>query len=162
MNHAGQSPSVDIIQAILTLGMLVLVIVTGVTLIVRRWRGVDQRDRTLWSPQQIATEQRWRLALGVLLIVSWVFMAVALIDGALRPGTAASLPKAIGPLPLPAWLALAVAYPGLWYLLWGSGTWFGVNLDGRGGAPRPFKPIYGFICFLASASLLANAASIRG
>jgi hypothetical protein len=162
MSNAGAHSSVDAVQAALALGMLALVIVAATAVVVRRWRGADTGDRATWSPHQIAADRRWRLALGVLLMAGWIVMAVTLVDGALRPGAVATLPKAIGPLPLPQWLAFALAYRGLWYLLWGTGTWFGASLDRRNGAPRPFRPVYGFICFLILASLIANAASLHG
>jgi hypothetical protein len=162
MNAAAALRASDPIEAILMLGMMVLVIATGAAVIARRWRGSGAPDRSLWSPGQIAVERRWRVGLGVLLIAGWVCMATALIDGALKPGVAESLPKAIGPVPLPGWFALAIGYHSLWYLLWANGTLFGAILDRRTGAPRPFKPVYGFICFLAVASLWANAALIWG
>lgn len=152
----------DLVQAILTLVMMALVIGTGGITIVRRWRGLNVRDRTQWSPQQIATERYWQVALAVLLTASWVYMAIVLIEGALKPGIAASLPQAIGPLPLPAWLARALTSRGLWYLLCATGTWFSTPLDSRDGAARPFKPIYPFICFLVAASVIANMTRIWG
>jgi hypothetical protein len=150
----------DLAQAILTLGMMALVIGTGTVTAVRRWRGLNAPSRAQWSPQQIATERHWRVALAILLTVSWATMTIVLIEGALKPGIAASLPQAIGPLPLPAWLALALIYHGLWYLLWATGTWFSVSLDSRDGVARPFKPVYGLICFLIAASFVANVARI--
>jgi hypothetical protein len=43
-----------------------------------------------------------------------------------------------------------------------TGTWFSVSFDSRDGVARPFKPVYGFICFLVAASVIANVARIWG
>jgi hypothetical protein len=162
MDNAAAHP--DLVEAILVLGMLAFVIGLGAAVIVRRWRGSHELDRGLWSPQQIAVDRRWRLTLDLLVIAGWVCMAVALIDDALRPGVAASLPKMIGPVPLPEWFALVMHprldYHGMWFLLWASATWFTVVLDTRGDPPRPFKPVYGFLCLLAVLSIVANVARI--
>ncbi len=164
MNIAAASRGPDPVDAIFVLGMLALVIGIAAAVIVRRWRGSGESDRSQWSPRQIAIDRRWRLVLGVLVIVGWACMAIALIDDALRPGVAASLPKAIGSVPLPAWFALVMHpwldYHGMWYVLWATGAWLAAIFDSGGGKPRPFKPVYGFICFLALASIGANVASI--
>jgi hypothetical protein len=156
----------DLVEAIFVLGMLVFAIGTGAAVIVCRWRGAGEVDRSLWSPRQIVVHRRWRLVLLVLAIAGWACMAVALIDDALRPGIAATLPKAIGPVTLPAWFALVMHphldYHGMWYLLWANAAWFAIMLDRRGGKPRPFKPVYGLICLLAVASMVANVVRIWG
>jgi hypothetical protein len=152
----------DTVQATLTLGMMVLAIGIEAVMIVRRWRSPDDHSRPPWSPQQIATARHWRVALGVLLTVSWIYMGIALIEGALTPGIAAALPKALGPLPLPAWLALALSSRGLFYLLWATATWSNTALEKRHGSSRPFKPVFGFICLLALMSVLANATRFWG
>lgn len=154
----------DIVEAILVLGMLALVIGIAAVVIVRRWRGSNEPDHSQWSPRQIAADRRWRLALGVLMMAGWTCMAIALIDDALRPGIAASLPKALGPVLLPEWFALVMHpqldYHGMWFLLWANGAWLAAMLDKRGGPPRPFKPVYGLICFLTLASIIANVVLI--
>jgi hypothetical protein len=164
MNNAAGGP--DLVEAILVLGMLAFVIGLGAAVIVRRWRGSGEPDHSLWSVPQIAVDRRWRLALSLLVIAGWAGMAIALIDDALRPGVAASLPKAIGPVPLPGWFALVVHprldYHAMFFMLWANAMWLTVILDTRGGPPRPFKPVYGFICFLALASICANTARIWG
>jgi hypothetical protein len=165
MHNAAAPQSPDLVEAILVLGMLALMLGAGAAVIVSRWRGSGEPDRSLWSPEQIAAHRRWLLGLGVLIIAGWACAAIALIDDALRPGVAASLPKAIGRLPLPEWFALVMHpqldYHGMWFLLWASATWFLALIEGRkDGPPRPFKPIYGLICFLALASIAANMASI--
>jgi hypothetical protein len=162
MTNAAVLRASDPLEAILLLVMMALVIVAGAVLFVRRWCGSGEPDRSLWSPRQIAIERRWRLGLGLLLIAGWVCMVIALIDGALRPGVAADLPKALGPVPLPAWFALAIGYHSLWYLLWANGLWFAEIPDRGAGAPRAFKPVYGFVCLLALASIVANGALIWG
>ena len=152
----------DTAQAILTIGMMALAIGIWAVTIVRRWRGSDDHAPPPWSPQQIATARHWRVGLGVLLTVSWIYMVTALIEGALTLGVTAALPKTLGPFPLPAWLALALSSRGLFYLLWATGTWLSTMLERRAGAPRPFKPIFGFICLLALMSVLANVTRLWG
>jgi hypothetical protein len=165
MHSAAVPQAPDLVEAILVLGMLALMLGTGAAVIVCRWRGSGEPDRSQWSPRQIAVSRRWRLGLGVLIIAGWACMAIALINDALRPGVAASLPKAIGPVPLPEWFALVMHpqldYHGMWFLLWASATWLLALIESRKGSPpRPFKPVYGFICFLALASIAANVAII--
>jgi hypothetical protein len=87
--------------------MMALAIGIEAVMVVRRWRGLDDHSRPPWSPQQIAMARHWRVGLGVLLTAGWIYMGIALIEGALTPGIAAALPKVLGSLPLPAWLALA-------------------------------------------------------
>jgi hypothetical protein len=152
----------DTVQAILTLGMMALAIGIEAVMVVRRWRGLDDHSRPPWSPQQIATARHWRVALAILLTAGWVYMGIALIEGALTPGIAAVLPKALGPLPLPAWLALALSSRGLFYLLWATATWSNTALERRGGSSRPFKPVFGFVCLLVLLSVLANATRLWG
>jgi hypothetical protein len=165
MHNAAAPQAPDLVETILVLGMLVLMVGAGVAVIVRCWLGSGEVDRSLWSPQQLTVRRRWLLGLGALIIVGWACAAIALIDAALRPGVAASLPKAIGPVPLPQWFALVMHpqldYHGMWYLLWASATWLVALIEGRkDGPPRPLKPIYGFVCFLALASIAANMVSI--
>jgi hypothetical protein len=165
MHNAAAPQAPDLVETIFVLGMLVLMLGAGVAVIVRRWQGSGEPDSSLWSPRQITSRRHWLLGLGVLIIVGWACAAIALIDAALRPGVAASLSKAIGPVPLPQWFALVMHpqldYHGTWYLLWASATCFLALIEDRkDGPPRPFKPIYGFVCFLALASIAANMVSI--
>jgi len=72
----------DTAQALLTLGMMAFAIGIEAVMVVRRWRGLDDHSRPPWSPQQIATARHWRVALAFLLTVSWIYMGIALIEGA--------------------------------------------------------------------------------
>ena len=165
MPNAAVPQTPDLVETTLVLGMLALMLGAGVAVVVRRWLGSGEPDRSLWSPRQITIRRRWLLGLGVLIIAGWACTTIALIDDALRPGVAASLPKAIGPVPLPQWFALVMHpqldFHGTWYLLWASATLFLALIESRKDSPpRPFKPIYGFICFLALASIAANMVTI--
>jgi len=140
--------------------MMALAIGTGAGTAVHRWQGLDGFDRPQWSLQQTTTARHWRVALAAILSGSWAYMAIVLIDRALTPGIAASLPKAIGWLPLPAWLAFGLTHRGLWFLLWATAAWFSSIPEKTDVTPRPFKPVYGLICFLIAVSIVANAASI--
>jgi hypothetical protein len=165
MHNAAAPQAPDLVETIFVLGMLVFMIGTGAAVVACRWRGSGEPDASLWSPQQITVRRRWLVGLGVLVIAGWACAAIALIDDALRPGVTASLPKAIGQVPLPQWFALVMHprldFHGTWYLLWASATWFLALIDGRkDGPPRPFKPVYGFICFLALVSIAASLVSI--
>jgi hypothetical protein len=162
MAGAVASQAFDLAQAVLTLGMMALAVGTGTVAGVRRWQGLDGLNQAQWSPEQIATERYWRVGLVILLVLCWAIMAFVLIKGALTPGILESLPKSLGSLPLPAWLALPLAYRGLWYLLWATATWFTTVIGRRDGAARPYKLAYGFIGFLAAASVVANLAGARG
>lgn len=160
------APEVDLVHVLPLLGMLVLVFIAAAINVVRRWRGAGDVDRALWSPQQIAAARHWRISLGIVLIAGWACLAVALIHHALQPEVAALLPRTIGPMQIPDWFALAIHtssnYHGLWYMLFATGVWVAECLDRRDRPPRPFKPVYGFICFLAAASIVADATCLSG
>lgn len=155
---------IDVAEPIFTLGMLALVLGIGAVLIVQRWRGAGSLDRAVLSDRQTTSELRWRVALVTVLITGWACTAIALIDRALRPGTAASLPSTMGSMPLPAWLALAthsgLQHPGFWYVLWATGTWLALMLERPKGPPQSSRLSYGFVACLALVSIAANIASI--
>jgi hypothetical protein len=168
MDNAAVSHDTDLVHATFVLAMLVFVVSVAAVVVVRRWRGVDDVDRAGWRPQQVKADRRWRLFLGLLLIASWTCMAVAVTDRALEPGIATSLRAAIGPVPIPKWLAVVIHprfdYHGPFWLLWANGVWLGAMLEKRDGTPRLFKLVGagGFVCFLAFCSIFANIANICG
>jgi hypothetical protein len=121
-DNAAVSQDTDLVRATFVLAILVFVVSLAAVVVARRWRGLDDVDRTGWSPQQVKADRHWRLFLCPLLIASWTCMAVALTDRAPEPGIATSLRATIGPVPIPKWFAVAVHprfdYHGVFGLLW--------------------------------------------
>jgi len=106
---------------------------------VRRWLGVMVPDRVGWEPQQILSDQRFRVVLGLALTTAWASVTIALIRHALRPGVVPLLATHVGPLPLPPWLALVLQDGqrlGLTYALWATGLWLDLSISKHWSRPR--------------------------
>lgn len=127
----------DLLFAVFVLGMV------GV-MCVRRWLGMMVPDRVGWEPQQILSDQRFRIVLGFALTAAWASLTIALIRHALRPGVVPLLATHVGPLPLPPWLALVLQDGnrlGLTYALWATGLWLDQSISKRWSRPpRGFWP----------------------
>jgi len=106
---------------------------------VRRWLGITVPDRGGWEPQQILSDQRFRVVLGLALTTAWAGVAIALIRHALRPGVVPLLATHVGPLPLPPWLALVLQDGerlGLTFALWATALWLDLSISKRWSRPR--------------------------
>jgi hypothetical protein len=99
---------------------------------VRRWLGMMVPDRVGWEPQQILSDQRFRVVLGLALTTAWASVTIALIGHALRPDVVPLVATHIGPLPSPPWLALVLQDGqrlGLTYARWATGLWLDLSIS---------------------------------
>ena len=115
----------------------VVLVLCGV-MCVRRWAGVTIPDRSGWQPQQVLSDQRFRLALGVVLAIAWAGVAIALIRRALPPDSTSALATHLGPVPLPPLLAFVFENGhrlGLSYALWATGLWLERSTSQRWSQP---------------------------
>jgi hypothetical protein len=147
--------------ALWDLGFVAIVLGMVGVICVRRWLGMMVPDRVGWEPQQILSDQRFRVVLGFALTTAWASVTIALIRHALRPGVVALLATHIGPLPLPPWLALVLQDGhrlGLTYALWATALWLDRSISKhwsrppRGPWPGGQSTFAMFLVFMALAS----------
>jgi hypothetical protein len=151
-------------DALWDLGFVAIVLGLVIVTCVRRWRGMTVPDRVGWEAQQILSDQRFRVVLGVALTIAWASVTIALIRHALRPGVVPVLATHVGPLPLPQWLALVLQDGhrlGLTYALWATGLWLDRSISKqwsrppRGRWPSGQSSFAMFLVCLAIASSLS-------
>jgi hypothetical protein len=168
MNNVVGPPDVDLFHVLIALGSLTLVISGAGFFFGRRWHGGGEVDRTSWSQPQVLADQRWRVMTGLSLIAAWACIAVALIDHALQPAIASSLPSQLGPLVVPKWFAVAIhpsfANHGLTGLLMVTVAW-SFTIDTPPLRPmvfrrRSFDLWRCFICLLALSCIFLNVSSV--
>jgi hypothetical protein len=148
----------DLLFAALVVGLV------GV-ICVRRWAGVTIPDRSGWQPQQVLSDQRFRLALGLVLATAWAGVAIAFIRHALQHEGMSPLVTRLGPLPLPPWLAFVLQDGhrlGLTYALWATGLWLDRSISKRWSQPRSGVWPGGQSAFAMFLALMALAFSALG
>jgi hypothetical protein len=162
MSDAGMTHELPSL-ALWDLGFAAIVLGLVGVMCVRRWLGMMVPDRVGWEPQQILSDQRFRVVLGFALTAAWASVTIALVRHALRPGVGPLLAMHVGPLPLPPWLALVLQDGhrlGLIYALWATALWLDRSISKHWSQPRRGPWPGGQSAFAVFLAFMALASSL--